>query len=89
MIKQLRNTKLPGRGGPNFSNRLNSASDYSGVQNIKQVVDGSGYVSSEIQRFVRNNRDNSLGNTMHSPQHNRVDSIRDDSVYKSVGGDKS
>ena len=26
---------------------------------------------------------------MHSPQHNRVDSIRDDSVYKSVGGDKS
>ena len=26
---------------------------------------------------------------MHSPTHNRIDSIRDDSVYKSVGGDKS
>lgn len=26
---------------------------------------------------------------MHSPSHNRVDSIRDESVYKSVGGDKS
>ena len=94
IIKQLRQTKPSnmGRGGPNFVNnnpRQNSAAIYEGVQNIKQVVDGNPFVSSDVQRFVVNNRDNSLGNTMHSPSHNRVDSIRDDSVYKSVGGDKS
>ena len=52
-------------------------------------MSGQPFVNSELNRFVKNNQDSCAGHNLHSPTHNRVDSIRDDSVYKSVGGDKS
>ena len=43
------------------------------------------YVSTELQRFVDNQADIAAGHLLHSPMHNRFDSIRESDVYNSVG----
>lgn len=45
------------------------------------MVGNQPFVSSELQRFMVNNQDLPMGHQIHSPLHNRVDSIRDESVY--------
>ncbi len=42
------------------------------------------FVSSELQRFMSNKRDLPLGHSVHSPLHNRIDSIRDETVYQTI-----
>ena len=51
------------------------------------MVNKQPFVSSDLHRFIVNTHDLPAGNQIHSPQHNRYDSIRDDSVYKSIGAD--
>ena len=43
------------------------------------------FVSTELQRFMDNQADVAAGHQIHSPMHNRFDSIRESEVYNSVG----
>ena len=79
--------KHSGRGGPNFAGKRGlSAENFSAAKTVKQVVGEQPFVSSEMQRFMMNKQDLPPGHTLNSPQHNRFDSVRDDSVYNSIGG---
>jgi len=44
------------------------------------------FVSTELHRFMVKKQDLPSGHQFHSPKHNRFDTIRDESVYKSIGG---
>lgn len=87
IISQLKSKKAAsmGRGGPNFVNkRAKPASNFPQSLTIEQVVGNQPYVSSELQRFMVNNQDLPIGHQVHSPQHNRVDSIREEQVYNTL-----
>lgn len=92
IIKELK-SKHPenkGRGGPNFVKRGQSAGqkqtdNYAKTQNIEQMVGSKPFVSTELHRFMTNMQDLPSGNQVHSPKHNRFDSIRDEEVYVSIG----
>lgn len=49
------------------------------------MVGAQPFCSTEINRFLNNMNENSVGHGVCSPAHNRFDSIRDDSVYNSIG----
>lgn len=94
IIKELK-SKHPGaskgRGGPNFVNKRGmsagqqKADNYATTKNIEQMVGNQPFVSTELHRFMTNMQDLPSGNQVHSPKHNRFDSIRDEEVYNSIG----
>ena len=95
IIKQLK-SKNPylknGRGGPNFIGKRGSSAhqnsqSFRASKTVDQMVNKQPFVSSDLHRFIVNTHDLPAGHQVHSPQHNRYDSIRDDSVYKSIGAD--
>ena len=49
------------------------------------MVGSKPFVSTELHRFMTNMQDLPSGNQVHSPKHNRFDSIRDEEVYVSIG----
>lgn len=94
IIKELK-AKHPGskgRGGPHFVNRRGQSAgqkvtdNYATSKNIQQMVGAQPFVSTELHRFMTNVQDLPSGNAVHSPKHNRFDSIRDEEVYNSIGG---
>ena len=58
---------------------------YEKTKNINQMIGNQPFVSTELHRFMTNMQDMPSGNQVHSPKHNRFDSIRDEEVYKSIG----
>ena len=58
---------------------------YEKTKNINQMIGNQPFVSTELHRFMTNMQDMPSGNQVHSPKHNRFDSIRDEEVYRSIG----
>ena len=101
IIKELKSKHpgaSKGRGGPNFVNKrgvsasrqqkasARGASDnYAKTKNIDQMVGNQPFVSTELHRFMTKMQDLPSGNQVHSPKHNRFDSIRDEEVYNHIG----
>lgn len=96
IIKSLKakNPSAKGRGGPNFVNKRGQSAgrqqenNFVGTKNISEMIGDQPFVSSELQRFMHNKRDLPLGHSVHSPMHNRIDSIRDEGVYNCVNGSR-
>ena len=45
-------------------------------------------MSTELQRFMENRKGFTIGNGLHSPLHNRFDTVRDSDVYNSINSSK-
>jgi len=64
----------------------NYTNNYTNTKNIAEMLGEQPFVSTELHRFMVKKKDLPVGHQFHSPQHNRFDAVRDDSVYNSVGG---
>ena len=48
------------------------------------MIGDQAFVSTELNRFITNKQDLTVGHQFHSPMHNRFDAIRDEAVYNNI-----
>ena len=98
VMRQLRqkNTQLAGKKprGISVGAKINSGlkkgpgqqkENFDAARKIDEIRGDNEFICTELQRFMDNQADITAGNQIHSPMHNRFDSIRDSDVYNSVG----
>ena len=59
--------------------------NFEATKKMDQIRGDQEFVSTELQRFVENKADLVPGHQIHSPLHNRFDSVRESEVYNSIG----
>ena len=98
VMRQLRqkNSNLTGKKqrGISVGSKINTGlrreydqvrDNFDATKKLQHVRGDREYVSTELQRFVDKNADTAAGHQIHSPLHNRFDSIRDSDSFNRVG----
>ena len=63
--------------------------NYEGVKNVDTLKGKKEYVCYELRKFAHKRGGTPSGHGIASPSHNRVDSIRDESVFNSINTDQA
>ena len=61
--------------------------NYEGVKDVDNLKGNKEYVCYELRKFANKREGTPSGHGITSPAHNRVDSIRDESVFNSINTD--
>ena len=94
VLRQMKSKGATAKGGRGTSHKVEKRIDnahkrvqkenYDGVKNVDALRGSAEFVSSELKKFALKRGATPSGHGITSPAHNRVDSVRDESVYHSI-----